>query len=46
MNGPVHYFIWGFIHISVANFIVILLMLLLFVLAILLPYPLPWRRRR
>jgi len=41
MNGAVHYLHWGFILISVANLVVILLMLLVFVLAILLPFPGP-----
>jgi hypothetical protein len=30
---------WGFIHVSVANVIVIAVMVLLFVLAIVLPFP-------
>jgi hypothetical protein len=39
MNGPAHYFHAGFVLISAANLIVILLMILVFVLAIMLPYP-------
>ncbi len=39
MNGSAHYFHWGFILISVANLIVIGLMVLVFVLAVLLPFP-------
>ncbi len=39
MNGPAHYFHWGFVLISVANLIVIGLMVLVFVLAVLLPFP-------
>ncbi len=39
LNGPGHYIHWGFIQISVANFVVILLMIAVFVLAILLPFP-------
>jgi hypothetical protein len=39
MNAPAHYFHAGFILISVANLIVILLMVLVFVLAVLLPFP-------
>lgn len=46
MNGPFHYFDWGFIHISVANLIVILLMVVIFTLAVVLPFPRPWRRER
>ena len=39
LNGSGHYIHWGFIQISVANLIVIVLMVLVFVLAILLPFP-------
>jgi hypothetical protein len=39
MNAPAHYFQWGFILISVANLIVILLMIAVFALAVLLPFP-------
>ncbi len=43
LNGSGNYIHWGFIQLSVANFIVILLMIAVFVLAILLPFP---RRKR
>ena len=43
LNGSGHYIHWGFIQLSVANFVVILLMVIVFVLAILLPFP---RRNR
>jgi hypothetical protein len=39
LNGSGHYVHWGFIQISVANLVVILLMIAVFVLAILLPFP-------
>ncbi len=39
LNGSGHYIHWGFIQISVANFVVIILMVIVFVLAILLPFP-------
>jgi hypothetical protein len=39
LNGPGHYLHWGVIQISLANLIVIGLMLLVFVAAILLPIP-------
>jgi hypothetical protein len=39
MNGVQHYFDWGFIHISVANLVVIILMIVVFALALLLPFP-------
>jgi len=39
MNGPAHYFHWGFILISAANLIVIALMVLVFILAVVLPMP-------
>jgi hypothetical protein len=34
-----HYLHWGFIQISVANLVVIVLMVLVFIAAILLPFP-------
>jgi hypothetical protein len=46
MNAPAHYFHAGFILISTANLIVILLMLVVFILAVLLPYPAGRRVRR
>jgi hypothetical protein len=39
LNGSGHYIHWGFIQMSVANFVVIVLMIAIFVLAILLPFP-------
>ncbi len=39
LNGDGHYVHWGFIQISVANVIVILLMILVFIVAIVLPFP-------
>jgi hypothetical protein len=39
LNGNGHYIHWGFIQMSVANFVVIILMIAVFVLAILLPFP-------
>ena len=39
LNGSGRYIHWGFIQISVANFVVIILMAIVFVLAILLPFP-------
>ena len=39
LNGSGHYVHWGFIQISVANLVVILLMVVVFVLAIVLPFP-------
>lgn len=39
LNGPGHYVHWGVIQISVANLVVILVMVALFVLALVLPFP-------
>lgn len=39
LGGSGKYIHWGFIQISVANLVVILLMIVVFVLAILLPFP-------
>jgi hypothetical protein len=39
LNHQGHYVHWGFIQMSVANLIVIALMLALFVLALVLPFP-------
>jgi hypothetical protein len=39
LNHPGHYLHWGVIQISVANLVVILLMIALFIAAILLPFP-------
>jgi hypothetical protein len=39
LDHPGHYVHWGFIQISVANLLLIGLMLVVFVLAIVLPFP-------
>ena len=39
LGGPAHFLHWGVIQISVANVVVIGLMVLVFVLAILIPMP-------
>ena len=39
LNGTGHYVHWGVIQISVANVVVIGIMIAIFVLAILLPFP-------
>ena len=39
LNHPGHYLHWGVIQISVANLVVILVMVALFVAALLLPFP-------
>jgi hypothetical protein len=39
LNGPGHYISWGFVQISWANAIVILLMIVVFVVALVLPFP-------
>ncbi|MFZ0058621.1 MAG: hypothetical protein WAL35_01070 [Acidimicrobiales bacterium] len=39
LNGPGRYVHWGFIQISVANVVVICLMIVVFVAAILVPFP-------
>lgn len=39
LNHPAHTVDWSFIHLSVANVVVIGLMLIVFFLAILLPFP-------
>ncbi len=39
LNGPAHYVHWHFFQMSVANIVVILLMVAVFVAAILLPFP-------
>ncbi len=45
LNHPAHTVDWHFIHLSVANVIVIALMIVVFFLAILLPFPGAARRR-
>jgi hypothetical protein len=39
LNHPGHYVHWGFIQLSVANLVVIGLMVVVFVLALILPFP-------
>lgn len=39
LNHPGHYVHWGVVQISVANLVVIALMIVVFVVAILLPFP-------
>jgi hypothetical protein len=39
LSHPAHTVDWNFVHLSVANVVVIALMLIVFVLAILLPFP-------
>ena len=39
LDHPARYIHWGWFQISVANLIVILLMVVVFILAILLPFP-------
>ena len=39
LNHPGHYLHWGVIQISVANLVMILVMITLFVLALVLPFP-------
>ncbi len=45
LNHPAHTVDWSFVHLSVANVVVIALMVIVFVLAILLPFPGAARRR-
>ncbi len=45
LNRPAHTVNWHFIHLSVANVVVIMLMLVVFVLAVALPFPGAARRR-
>ncbi len=45
LDGLGHYIHWGAIDISVANFIVVVLMIVTFVAALLLPFPGRDRRR-
>jgi hypothetical protein len=39
LNGPGHYLNWGVIQLSVANLVVIAVMLVVFLAALLLPFP-------
>jgi hypothetical protein len=45
LNHPAHTVNWHFIHLSVANVVVIALMVVVFVAAILLPFPGAARRQ-
>lgn len=45
LNHPAHTVDWHFIHLSIANVVVIGLMLAVFALAIVLPFPGAGRRR-
>lgn len=45
LSRPGRYVHWGFIQISVANLVLIGLMVVVFVAAILIPFPRPGRRR-
>jgi len=45
LNHPGHYLHWGFIQLSVANGLVILLMIVVFIAAIAIPFR-PGRRER
>ena len=46
LNHPAHPVDWSFIHLSVANLVVIVLMLVVFVLALILPFPGAANRKR
>ena len=46
LNHPAHTVDWHFIHLSVANVVVIALMFVVFFLAIVLPFPGAEKRRR
>jgi len=46
LNSPDHYLHWGFIFISLANFLVVIAMLVLFVLALTVPFVHDRRRHR
>lgn len=39
LNGPAHYFDWGWSSVSLPNLIMILVMIALFVLALVVPFP-------
>jgi hypothetical protein len=39
LNGSGYYIHWGFFQMSLANLIVIILMIVVFILAVLLPFP-------
>jgi hypothetical protein len=44
LNHSAHYIHWGWFQMSIANFVVILLMVAVFVLALVLPFPRARRR--
>ncbi|HEY1444983.1 MAG TPA: hypothetical protein VGF51_08785 [Acidimicrobiales bacterium] len=46
LGGTGHYVHWGFIQISIANLVVIALMIVVLILAILLPFPRHGKRNR
>lgn len=39
LNGPGYYIHWGFVQLSLANLVVIALMLIVFMLALIVPFP-------
>ena len=39
LNAPGHYLRWGVVQLSVANLVVVVIMLVLFALALVLPFP-------
>ena len=39
LNHPGHYLHWGFFQMSLANFMVIIVMIVVFVLALVVPFP-------
>jgi uncharacterized iron-regulated membrane protein len=45
LNHPGHYVHWGVVQISVANLVVVLVMIAIFVAAVLLPFPGNRRRK-
>ncbi len=45
LNHPGHFIEWGWFQISLANLIVIILMLVIFVVALVVPFPGKSRRR-
>ena len=46
LNHPAHTVDWNFIHLSVANVVVIGLMIVVFILALVVPFPGAAKRRR
>ena len=45
LNGAAEYLSWHFIQVSVPNFIVVVLMIIVFIVAILVPFPKHERER-